>query len=356
MVGHELSQHRHEDVDGVGGLARRACQAAAAHRVVGAIHLRAAVDQKNARGRGHRSEMGGKSREKNRVYHSKNVGGFLSIVAVRDAAAAPGAAAGRRRRLPARLAPAACLVRSYEYEEDIYLSLDGSAEVTVNASIAALVSLRGLRSADRSRGAPRPRSAPRRLHVTAEYGDRASAGRGVVMVGVLCRCAFTSTTSGSWRARAVLVVHATSSGRRTDRRLPETIGAVALRPGTLQNCRLERRRARRLSAAPAEPDRLSQRAGHRNERAERHRAREHPVVGAASDRSARRAAHHHRGSDGPPVDSPSHAVAVRRRLHCCGALLGILIWWTMSKAPERAGEAGLRVSGCASPRRSAARW
>jgi hypothetical protein len=32
----------------------------------------------------------------------------------------------------------------YEYEEDVYLSLDGSADVTLNASIAALVTLRGL--------------------------------------------------------------------------------------------------------------------------------------------------------------------------------------------------------------------
>ena len=32
----------------------------------------------------------------------------------------------------------------YEYEEDVYLSLDGSAEIVVNASIAALVALRGL--------------------------------------------------------------------------------------------------------------------------------------------------------------------------------------------------------------------
>jgi hypothetical protein len=32
----------------------------------------------------------------------------------------------------------------YEYEEDVHLSLDGSADVTVNASIAALVMLRGL--------------------------------------------------------------------------------------------------------------------------------------------------------------------------------------------------------------------
>ena len=32
----------------------------------------------------------------------------------------------------------------YEYEEDLYLSLDGSADLIINASIPALVSLRGL--------------------------------------------------------------------------------------------------------------------------------------------------------------------------------------------------------------------
>ena len=36
------------------------------------------------------------------------------------------------------------LVRQFEYEEDIFLSLDGSATVYVNASIPALVALRGL--------------------------------------------------------------------------------------------------------------------------------------------------------------------------------------------------------------------
>jgi hypothetical protein len=34
--------------------------------------------------------------------------------------------------------------RQYEYEEDVTLDLDGSAEITVNASIAALVALHGL--------------------------------------------------------------------------------------------------------------------------------------------------------------------------------------------------------------------
>src|SRR5439155_24110893 len=44
-------------------------------------------------------------------------------------------------------ATAACggFLRQYEYEEDVYLSLDGSATVYVNSSIAALDALRGAR-------------------------------------------------------------------------------------------------------------------------------------------------------------------------------------------------------------------
>ena len=45
------------------------------------------------------------------------------------------------------LSGAACsqseFFRQYEYEEDVYLSLDGSAIVYVNASVAALDALRG---------------------------------------------------------------------------------------------------------------------------------------------------------------------------------------------------------------------
>ena len=35
------------------------------------------------------------------------------------------------------------LFRPYEYEEDVYLSLDGTATIYVNASLAALNALRG---------------------------------------------------------------------------------------------------------------------------------------------------------------------------------------------------------------------
>lgn len=61
---------------------------------------------------------------------------------------------------------AACsrgLTRQYEYEEEIYLSLDGSATVIVNASIPALVALRGLRLN------PKPRARFDRAAVAAAY-------------------------------------------------------------------------------------------------------------------------------------------------------------------------------------------
>ena len=40
--------------------------------------------------------------------------------------------------------PLASLTTEYEYEEDLTLSLDGSASLVVNASIPALIALRGL--------------------------------------------------------------------------------------------------------------------------------------------------------------------------------------------------------------------
>jgi len=49
--------------------------------------------------------------------------------------------------IPAVLGALGCgsgLVRQYEYEEEIYLSVDGSASVYVNTSLAALVNLRGV--------------------------------------------------------------------------------------------------------------------------------------------------------------------------------------------------------------------
>ena len=49
VVGDELAQHRHEDVDGVCGLSFLIRQAAATKRVIRAVHLRAAIDQEERR-------------------------------------------------------------------------------------------------------------------------------------------------------------------------------------------------------------------------------------------------------------------------------------------------------------------
>ncbi len=57
------------------------------------------------------------------------------------------------------------LFRQYEYEEDIYLSLDGSATLTVSASIPALNALRGT-SFDPSPGARTDRDAVRAYYST----------------------------------------------------------------------------------------------------------------------------------------------------------------------------------------------
>ena len=87
---------------------------------------------------------------------------------------------GPRRRVPAEAAAivallaavslAACagrgLVKHYEYDEDIYLSVDGSATVYLNASLPALVNLRGM-DLDLRPTANVDRAEVRRLFTTA---------------------------------------------------------------------------------------------------------------------------------------------------------------------------------------------
>ena len=178
MVLDQLAQHRHEDVDGVRGLAFGAAEAAAAHRVIGAVHLRTAVDQEQALGRGHLVGGGRKSRERKQYIIRR----MVSVDAPRPARAP-------RAKWPAAiaillLAGAAFWFRSsltdvfgkqYEYEEDLTIALDGSATLTVNASIPALVALRGLdRRSGRGDGRPRSRSRALRFADLAR-GQRAAA-------------------------------------------------------------------------------------------------------------------------------------------------------------------------------------
>jgi hypothetical protein len=127
------------------------------------------------------------------------------------------------------------LGKKYEYEEDLYLSLDGSADLIVNASIPALVALRGLD-----------------LNAATSRVDRAAV-----------RAAFDSSpiatvirVSRPWtrgRRRFVQVRLRVSDVRKLSQTRPfawsryelgpenaqhlyrQTVGASALRPGTLQN-------------------------------------------------------------------------------------------------------------------------
>ena len=69
-----------------------------------------------------------------RAVRRRRAAGCLLAAAARCPTSRPAAAAG----------PSAVRIRGPEYDEDIYLSLDGSATVYVNASLPALVALRGV--------------------------------------------------------------------------------------------------------------------------------------------------------------------------------------------------------------------
>ena len=171
------------------------------------------------------------------------------------------------------------------------MSLDGSAEVIVNASIPALVALRGLDLPRRSGGAARSRSDARRLHVAAlTEVTRVSRpwrrqGRRFVQVRAArarhpqaVQVAPFSWSTYELAEKDGLVVYR------------QTIGASALRPGTLQNVGWSGGELVAFRLHLPSKIVVAQRARPRDERDERHRARQHPVVGAAPDRSSRRTA------------------------------------------------------------------
>ena len=139
-------------------------------------------------------------------------------------------AARRMRRLQGGL-----FGRQYEYEEDLYLALDGSATLVVNASVPALVALRG--SPARPRGdAARSERHPRRVRVagadvTANQ-PAVAAQRPPLRPGAPRRQGHSQAESRRRRSRG----RATRSRRRTGMHVFEQkVGASALRPGTLQN-------------------------------------------------------------------------------------------------------------------------
>jgi hypothetical protein len=136
-------------------------------------------------------------------------------------------------------AGAACkggfLGKQYEYEEDLSLSLDGSATLIVNASIPALVALRGL-DLDLN-----PATRPDLNRIRAAYQSPVTevtrvsppwrrAGRRFVQVRLNIKDIqkLGETPPFSW-SRYTLTVQ---NGHHV---FEQKVGASALRPGTLQN-------------------------------------------------------------------------------------------------------------------------
>lgn len=138
----------------------------------------------------------------------------------------------------AAAAGAACkgglLGRQYEYEEDLYLALDGSATLVVNASIPSLVALRGL-DIDNSPGARLDLKRIRAFyespitHVTHVSPPWRRAGRRFIQVrmNVTDVRRLNETAPFSWSHYALTI----ANGRAV---FEQKVGPSALRPGTLQ--------------------------------------------------------------------------------------------------------------------------
>ena len=127
------------------------------------------------------------------------------------------------------------LGKQYEYEEDLYLALDGSASLVVNASVPALVALRGIdldsagttrQIADKVRAAYQSPLAT----ITRISPPWRRAGRRFIQVrlDVTDVRRLNEAAPFSW-SRYTL---AAQNGRHV---FEQKIGAAALRPGTLQN-------------------------------------------------------------------------------------------------------------------------
>jgi hypothetical protein len=99
------------------------------------------------------------------------------------------------------------LVRQYEYDEDIYLAIDGSATIYLNASVPALVNLHGM-DLDIRPTANVDRAKVRRLFWPGDA--RAASAAGGTSGGSSCGSGWRSTTSEA-RRRPRFLGHAGST-------------------------------------------------------------------------------------------------------------------------------------------------
>jgi hypothetical protein len=147
--------------------------------------------------------------------------------------------------------------KQYEYEEEIYLALDGTATVNVNASVAALDALRGA-TFDVN---PRARLDRGRARVLRGPGtrSRASACRDATVAGS-CTSRRLDDDPPAVTVRAVRVVAVSTRSRRRGRGVPQVVGAPAA--DTVADSD-GRERARCLSRPHPEPHPVSQLADRR---------------------------------------------------------------------------------------------
>lgn len=125
--------------------------------------------------------------------------------------------------------------KRYEYDEDLYLATDGSADLIVNASIPALVALRGLPldvnpSSQVDREKIRAAYQSPDTEVTRISRPWRRDGRRFVQVRLKVHDIRKLETVGplSWS-------HYTLEEEGDQRVYRQTLGASALRPGTMQN-------------------------------------------------------------------------------------------------------------------------
>ena len=320
LLGQQLAQHRHEAVDGVGRPAVGAGQPA--DRVVRAVHLRVAVDEEQD-GAGRRSVfMGVHSQTADRVYHWPSCStsglraraGLVAALLVAGCLAAAGCRGGG-------------LFRQYEYDEDIYLSLDGSATIYVNGSLPALAALRGATTST-----SRPSARFDRDRITALY-----ASPGVRVVRVTSsrrhgrRFAHVRLEVDDIRrlAMAPAVLVGVGPVRPDGRVVPLPRGARRVGEQQGGRRRLERKRAGRLPPAPAEQDRVPQRGQGQPA------ARQHPALGADADRAP----------CGRPLEMEARmeptSILYRTLWLFVGSMLAAfsvlaaIIWWVVKRAKGR---------------------
>jgi hypothetical protein len=233
------------------------------------------------------------------------------------------------------------LGRQYEYEEDLYLALDGTATLVVNASIPSLVALRGL-DLDMSPSARLDRDRIRALYespitgVTHVSPSWRRAGRPFVQVRMKVSDVrkLSDVQPFSWSHYALTI----AGGRAT---FEQKVGASALRPGTLQPVGWD--------GSEVVAFRL-----HLPSRILWHNARDLETARAAETLRGNILSWEQRLTDrldGAPVDirveMDSQSILHRTLWLFLGAfaaaivVLGALIWWAMRKAPaEPATSAG----------------